>query len=381
MPCVESPAIDDIPNSETSLFVWYPVEARAANSVVAIARDDDYMCGIVHSQIHIVWALRKSGWLGIGNDPRYTNTTTFETFPFPCRLGTKTHRTLHTFASAPPPSSCTKNATPGSIPQTPARSNSKTAPLTILYNALQQYRGLNPKSVKPAAADFAPALTNCTSARRSRLRCLRLGIRNIGRRRRNLATPARLNLQARRLSLTPLCALCAGGQCLRALCGKFNTRDRRSVSKRPYSRHPTPNPRYHQRMTACAHSPIPLTSAHRGHKTLPNGRKNFSGGNLPAITATAIFAPMQRFISLVSLSGRLFGQKNIRCPLKRPTTSGNPCASVVNPPHATDGQCLRDHSVALTPHFLLPSPHDRVHPHPDFAPLNGNTVPIGEKNI
>ena len=64
-------------------FVWYPVQARAANSVVAIARDDDYMFGILHSTIHIVWALRKSGRLGKGNDPRYTNTTTFETFPFP----------------------------------------------------------------------------------------------------------------------------------------------------------------------------------------------------------------------------------------------------------------------------------------------------------
>ena len=149
------------------------------------------------------------------------------------------------------------------------------------------------------------------SARLCRLRCLRLGVRHTGRRRRNLAPPARPQSAARRLSLTPLCALCAGGQCLRALCGKFNTRDRRSVSTRPFSRHPTPNPHYHQRMTACAHSPIPLTCAHRGHKTLPNGRKNFSVGNLPATSATAIFAPMQRFISRVLESGRVIGQKNI----------------------------------------------------------------------
>ena len=30
-----------------------------------------------------MWALRLCTWLGVGNDPRYTPTTAFETFPFP----------------------------------------------------------------------------------------------------------------------------------------------------------------------------------------------------------------------------------------------------------------------------------------------------------
>ena len=30
-----------------------------------------------------VWSLRLGTWLGVGNDPRYTPSTTFETFPFP----------------------------------------------------------------------------------------------------------------------------------------------------------------------------------------------------------------------------------------------------------------------------------------------------------
>ena len=30
-----------------------------------------------------MWSLRLGTWLGKGNDPRYTPTTTFETFPFP----------------------------------------------------------------------------------------------------------------------------------------------------------------------------------------------------------------------------------------------------------------------------------------------------------
>jgi hypothetical protein len=39
--------------------------------------------GILQSRIHEVWALRRGTSLGVGNDPRYTHTTCFETFPFP----------------------------------------------------------------------------------------------------------------------------------------------------------------------------------------------------------------------------------------------------------------------------------------------------------
>jgi type II restriction/modification system DNA methylase subunit YeeA len=33
--------------------------------------------------MHELWTLRLCSWLGVGTDPRYTPTTTFETFPFP----------------------------------------------------------------------------------------------------------------------------------------------------------------------------------------------------------------------------------------------------------------------------------------------------------
>ena len=55
----------------------------AENVVIAIGRDDDTTFGILHSRFHEVWSLRRGTWLGKGNDPRYTPTTTFETFPFP----------------------------------------------------------------------------------------------------------------------------------------------------------------------------------------------------------------------------------------------------------------------------------------------------------
>lgn len=53
------------------------------SATAAIARDDYTSLGILHSRFHESWSLRLCTWLGVGNDPRYTPTTTFETFPFP----------------------------------------------------------------------------------------------------------------------------------------------------------------------------------------------------------------------------------------------------------------------------------------------------------
>ena len=65
------------------LFVWLDARVCPDSATIAIARDDDTTFGILHSRFHEVWSLRLCTWLGKGNDPRYTPTTTFETFPFP----------------------------------------------------------------------------------------------------------------------------------------------------------------------------------------------------------------------------------------------------------------------------------------------------------
>jgi len=65
------------------MFVLVDARCLVANLIVAIARDDDTTFGILHSRFHEAWSLRLGTWLGVGNDPRYTPTTTFETFPFP----------------------------------------------------------------------------------------------------------------------------------------------------------------------------------------------------------------------------------------------------------------------------------------------------------
>ena len=65
------------------LFAWLDARICPDHALIVIARDDDTTFGILHSRFHEVWSLRRGTWLGKGNDPRYTPTTTFETFPFP----------------------------------------------------------------------------------------------------------------------------------------------------------------------------------------------------------------------------------------------------------------------------------------------------------
>lgn len=63
------------------LFVWMPREVCPDHQLIAIARDDDTTFGILHSRFHELWALRMG--TSLEDRPRYTPSTTFETFPFP----------------------------------------------------------------------------------------------------------------------------------------------------------------------------------------------------------------------------------------------------------------------------------------------------------
>ncbi len=69
------------------IFVWMPPEVLCNQGTLIVAREDDYFFGVLHSKLHELWSLRMGTWLGVGNDPRYTPTSTFETFPFPWSPG------------------------------------------------------------------------------------------------------------------------------------------------------------------------------------------------------------------------------------------------------------------------------------------------------
>ncbi len=65
------------------LFVWLDARVCPDCKVVVIVRDDDTTFGLLHNRFHELWSLRLGSWHGVGNDPVYTPSTTFETFPFP----------------------------------------------------------------------------------------------------------------------------------------------------------------------------------------------------------------------------------------------------------------------------------------------------------
>ena len=63
------------------LFVWLDARVCPDSATIVIARDDDATFGILHSRFHEIWSLRLG--TSLEDRPRYTSSTTFETFPFP----------------------------------------------------------------------------------------------------------------------------------------------------------------------------------------------------------------------------------------------------------------------------------------------------------
>jgi type II restriction/modification system DNA methylase subunit YeeA len=84
------------------LFAWIDGNTLPDSQIIVFARQDDYFFGVLQSRAHEVWSLRMGTWLGVGNDPRYTPTTCFETFPLPWPPGQEAWRDprLHAIAEA-----------------------------------------------------------------------------------------------------------------------------------------------------------------------------------------------------------------------------------------------------------------------------------------
>ena len=76
--CIVTPTV-----AKHRVFSYLDTRICPDHQLIVIARDDDTIFGILHSRFHEIWSLRLGTWLGKGNDPRYTPTTTFESFPFP----------------------------------------------------------------------------------------------------------------------------------------------------------------------------------------------------------------------------------------------------------------------------------------------------------
>lgn len=63
------------------IFVWLDRAIVPDHQLIIVTRDDDTTFGVLHSRFHELWSLRLG--TSLEDRPRYTPTTTFETFPFP----------------------------------------------------------------------------------------------------------------------------------------------------------------------------------------------------------------------------------------------------------------------------------------------------------
>ena len=128
-------------------FVFLDASVLPDEKLLAIASDDAFHLGVLSSRVHETWALAAGGRLGIGNDPSYNNSRTFEPFPFPAasEAQTETIRAL------------------GDAIDTHRKDRQELHPvlgLTDLYNAVEALRAGRALAEKEqAAADAGLART------------------------------------------------------------------------------------------------------------------------------------------------------------------------------------------------------------------------------
>ncbi len=67
------------------IFQRLPLSVLPDNTLVNLGLDDAFALGILSSTPHEHWVLERGGWLGFGNDNRYSKSLVFDPFPFPER--------------------------------------------------------------------------------------------------------------------------------------------------------------------------------------------------------------------------------------------------------------------------------------------------------
>ncbi len=79
--------------SKHRLFIWLDADVLLDSAAVAIARNDDFGFGVLHSRAHELWARGMGTQLReVESGFRYTSSTTFGTFPFPEMTGEQRER-------------------------------------------------------------------------------------------------------------------------------------------------------------------------------------------------------------------------------------------------------------------------------------------------
>jgi SAM-dependent methyltransferase len=75
--------IATVETSKHRFFQFLPGSVLPDNKLICIATADAFHLGVLSSRLHVIWALRTGGRLGVGNDPVYAKSRCFDPFPFP----------------------------------------------------------------------------------------------------------------------------------------------------------------------------------------------------------------------------------------------------------------------------------------------------------
>ncbi|MEO6152698.1 MAG: DNA methyltransferase, partial [Croceibacterium sp.] len=72
-----------VETSKHRIFHFLDASILPDNMLVTIGSDDAFHLGVLSSRIHTEWAWQAGGWLGVGNDSRYSKSRVFDPFSFP----------------------------------------------------------------------------------------------------------------------------------------------------------------------------------------------------------------------------------------------------------------------------------------------------------
>ena len=79
--------ISTVETSKHRFFQFLDANVRPDNMLVCVGSDTASLLAMLSSRVHVHWSIEAGGWLGMGNDPRYSKSLTFEPMPFPALDG------------------------------------------------------------------------------------------------------------------------------------------------------------------------------------------------------------------------------------------------------------------------------------------------------
>ena len=75
--------IATVETAKHRVFQFLDAATLADNKLIVLCLSEPERLAILSSRAHVCWSLAAGSWLGVGNDPVYAKTKTFDPFPFP----------------------------------------------------------------------------------------------------------------------------------------------------------------------------------------------------------------------------------------------------------------------------------------------------------